>query len=422
MTAEPSPGGSDSRILLVEPEAGGHHLVPYAAALARALGAAGHAPVLLTTREAVVHPAMAEFERSVGAPVPMRLMPSIRPARSGSIPELMRAQFHYWHAVRRGVASLDASERPALCVLLGLDSCDRAIALFGSPCAGLPFVGLTIQAKHHWPAAGIGPGGRLAALNGWTFSRVLAHRDCRGIATIDETLVAFESGSGRHPGRVRLVPDPGEIARRVDREDARRALRLDRLRSLVLVYGGLDGRKNIPPLLAAARQATSAPLVALVGRLAPEVRCLAGGDDWRALSGEGRLLVDDGFATLEREALWFGAADLAWVGYRSDFLGQSAVIPQAASAGVPIVGRRGGLIGRTIEVHGLGAAVDAGDPLAVAAALDALGNARRSGEFGDNLRRFAASRSHASYGEAWCGALTGWLAPVEGLGRGGRDA
>lgn len=422
MTAEPSPGGSDSRILLVEPEAGGHHFVPYAAALARALGAAGHAPVLLTTREAIVHPAMAEFERSVGAPVPMRRMPSIRPARSGSIPELMRAQFHYWHAVRRGVASLDASERPALCVLLGLDSCDRAIALFGSPCAGLPFVGLTIQAKHHWPAAGIGPGGRLAALNGWTFSRVLAHRDCRGIATIDETLVAFESGSGRHPGRVRLVPDPGEVARRVDRQDARRALRLDAASPLVLVYGGLDGRKNIPPLLAAARRATSSPLVALVGRVAPEVRALSAGDDWRLLADKGRLRVEDGFASLDDEALWFGAADLVWVGYRSDFLGQSAVIAQAASAGVPVIGRRGGLIGRAVEARGLGSTVDPGDPRAVAAVLDALANARRSGEFGDNLRRFAASRSHAAYGEAWCSALGRWLRPPDGQDNGGREA
>lgn len=420
MTADASPGGSAPRILLIEPEAGGHHFVPYAAALARALGAAGYAPALMTTREAAAHPAMAEFERGVG--VPVRWMPPIRPARTGSIPDLLRAQFHYWHAVRRGVAALDSSERPALCVLLGLDSCDRAIALLGNPCAGLPFVGLTIQAKLHWPAAGIGPGGRLAALNRWTFARVLAHRDCLGIATIDETLVAHEAKAGRHPGRVRLVPDPGEVSRRVTRGEARLALQLNGSSPLVLVYGGLDGRKNISPLLAAARRATSSPLVALVGRLAPEVRALAGSDDWRALRGEGRLLVDDGFASLDDEALWFGAADLVWVGYRSDFLGQSAVIPQAASAGVPVIGRRGGLIGRAVELHGLGATVDAGDAPAVAAALDELANARRSGEFGDNLRRFAAGRSHAAYGEAWCSALGSWLTPADGQDNGGREA
>jgi hypothetical protein len=422
MTAELSPGGSDCRILLVEPEAGGHHFVPYAAALARALVSAGYAPELLTTREAIAHPAMSEFARGVDANIPIRLMPSIRPALTGSIPELLRAQFHYWHAVRRAIASLDAWGRPALCVLLGLDSCDRAIGLLGSPCGGLPFVGLSIHAKHHWPAVGVGDGGRLRPLNQWTFDRVLANRDCVGIATIDETLVAFESLRGRHGRRVRYVPDPGQVVCRHDRSDARAALGLDQTPPLVLVYGGLDGRKNIPPLLAAARRAKSSPLVALVGRITPEVLALSQGDDWRLLADEGRLRVEDGFASLDDEALWFGAADLVWVGYRSDFLGQSAVIPQAASAGVPVIGRRGGLIGGVVEVNGLGVTVDAGDVRAVAEALDALANARRSGEFGDNLTRFAAGRSHAAYGEAWCSALSSWLTPVDRQENGGREA
>lgn len=409
-------------ILLVEPEAGGHHFVPYAAVLAVALVEAGFDTILLTTKEAIAHPAMSEFNQFVGVRVSVRLMPAIRPAGSGSVPALLRAQYRYWHAARAGIAAIDAADRPALCVLLGLDSCDRAIAVLGSPCGGLPFVGLTIQAKHHWPAVGIGRGGRMATLNRWTFDRVVARRDCLGVASIDETLVRHEEQRGRHAGRVRFVPDPGQVARRIDRDEARGALEVDPSPPLVLVYGGLDGRKNVSPLLEAARRSSAGPLVALVGRIGPDVHALADSEDWMALKAEGRLLLEDGFASVEREALWFGAADLVWVGYRADFLGQSAVIPQAASAGVPVIGRRGGLIGRTVEAHGLGATVDAGDATAIAAALDALAHARRSGEFGDNLRRFAAGRSHAAYGRAWCEALAAWWRRPDGLASGGKDA
>jgi hypothetical protein len=396
------------RILLVEPEAGGHHFVPYAAALARALVEAGQRPTLLTTGDATSHPAMAEFQRMVGVPLPVRLMPSIRPARSGSIPSLLGAQLAYWHAVRVGIAALAPSDRPGTCILLGLDSCDRAIATLGSPCGRLRFAGLTIQAKHHWPTLGIGPGGRHASINRWTFSRVLAHRDCLGIATIDETLVAFEEAAGRQPGRVRHVPDPGEVVRRVARGDARHALGVDSDAPLVLVYGGLDGRKNVAPLFAAARRARSSPLVALVGRIAQEVHALRDAEDGSELTRAGRLIVRDAFVSRDEEALWFGAADIVWVGYRADFLGQSANMPLAASAGVPVIGRRGGLIGRTIEEAGIGRALDPTDAGSVAAAIDSLACARRDADIGDNLARFAATRSHAAHGRAWCEALHAW--------------
>ncbi len=402
------PGDEPSRVLLVEPEPGGHHLVPYAAVLARTLLEAGFEPFLLTTPRAVSDPAMAEFAKLSGGQVPVRTMPEFRPARSGSVAELLRLQFRYWRAVRKGLASLTASERPGLCVLLSLDSCDRAIAALGSPCLRLPFIGLTIHAKHHWPVLGIGGGGRSRVFNQWTFDRVLAHPDCLGVATIDESLVDFEVQRGRHPGRVRHVPDPGEVVTRHLREEARAALGLDPVRPLVLVYGGLDSRKNIAALLAAALAARCEPLVALVGRMSAEIRMLESMTTWQALRSEGRLLIEDGFASSAREALWFSAADLVWVAYRADFLGQSAVIAQAASAGVPVLGRRGGLIGRTIESHRLGPTVDPGDLGAAAAAIDQYANARRVREFGDNLQRFAASRCHAAYARAWREALTAW--------------
>lgn len=397
-----------TRILIVEPEAGGHHFVPYAVALAVALLDAAFEPMLLTTREATAEPAMSELIGFMPSGIAVRLMPRIRPACSGSIPDLLRAQLRYWLAVRAGVAALDAADRPALCVLLGLDSCDRAIATLGSPCGGIPFVGLTIHAKHHWPAVGIGPGGRMATLNRWAFDRVLASRDCLGVASIDETLVRHEALRGRHSGRVRFVPDPGEVVRRIDRDEARRALGIDASRTLVLVYGGLDGRKNVAALLAAARAASTVPLVALVGRVGPDLNALKTSEDWTVLAADGRLLLEDGFASVEREALWFGAADLVWVGYRADFLGQSAVIPQAASAGVPVLGRRGGLIGRVIESHGLGRTVDPADVAGVKDAIDALATSRRRGEFSENLRCFAADRTHRAYGRAWLDALTAW--------------
>jgi glycosyltransferase involved in cell wall biosynthesis len=296
---------------------------------------------------------------------------------------------------------------------MGLDAVDRAISIFGNPCVGVPFVGLTIHTKFHWPDLGIGPGGRHAALNRWTFDRVLAQRGCLGIASIDQTLVDHESRRGRHPGMVRFVPDPGEVSPRLTAREARLALGVDPgLGPLVLVYGGLDARKNILPLLRAARVARCMPMVALAGRLSAHAQVLRSADDWRALEDSARLVVEDGFLSLDRESLWFCAADVVWVGYHADFLGQSAVIPQAASVGVPILGRSGGLIGRTVEAHGLGETVNPEDTEGVALAIDRLVAKRKAGDLDENLMHFAAGRSHAAYGKAWTDALSAWWRPL----------
>jgi glycosyltransferase involved in cell wall biosynthesis len=295
---------------------------------------------------------------------------------------------------------------------MGFDAVDRAISIFGNPCFGVPFVGLTIHTKFHWPDLGIGPGGRHAALNRWTFDRVLAQRGCLGIASIDQTLVDHESRRGQYPGMVRFVPDPGEVSRHLRPREARLALGVDpRLGPLILVYGGLDARKNILPLLRAARIARCMPVVALAGRLSSYAQALRSSDDWRALEDSARLVVEDGFLSLDRESLWYCAADVVWVGYRADFFGQSAVIPQAASVGVPILGRSGGLIGRTVDDHGLGETVDPEDPEAVALAIDRLVAKHQAGDLSENLRLFSAGRSHAAYGKAWTDALSAWWRP-----------
>lgn len=400
------------RILLVEPEGGGHHFVPHGALLLRALRSVGVDAALMTTRTARAHPALTELESMVGAPCELWDMPEIPGFGGGSVFHLAWAQFRYWRAVRAGFRRQRRSRAPDLCILLGLDSVDRAIAALGNPFGRTPFVGLTIQTKHHWPEFGIGPGGRNASLNRATFDRVLARRDCLGIATIDQTLVEYQLRHGRAAHKLRHVPDPGEVVRKIPRDQARADMVMPVDAPVILVYGGLDDRKNVGPLLRAAAAAASAPTVVLAGVVDDEVYALAYSPEWQALEAAGRLRIENGFVTLEREARLFAAADVAWVGYRADFNGHSAVIPQAASVGVPVLGRRGGLIGTTIEAHGLGLTLDPLDSARVSAAIDELAMARRDGRYAQALARFAASRSHLAYGAAWLAALADWHEPI----------
>lgn len=388
-------------IVLVEPEAGGHHFLPYLLFLAQALQERGHPLTLLTTAAAAAHPAMQRLQQELRDPLPWRPMRAPVAQGPGTL-GLLRRQFDYWCSVRDAAATVP--ERETVFVLMSADALDRAIALRGSPFGSHRFVPLFIQVKFHWPALGIGPGGRFAGLSRWAFLRVLGHRALHTAATIDASLPEALAG---HPlaARLRVVPDPGEIHCALDRRAARAALGLPATAPIVLVYGVIDARKGIPALLAAARELPDLHVV-LAGRFAPGHAAALAAHGAADLQAAMRLSVCDRYVDTEEEGRLFRAADLVWLGYAPDFHGQSAVLAQAASAGVPVLGKAGGLIGRTIRAARLGLTVDPAAQDAVVAALQ-LALSSSPAQLAPGAARFAAERSAAAYRRAWIDCLFG---------------
>lgn len=396
-------------LLIVEPQAGGHHFQPYLSFVLGALVANGYRPWLMTTARARAHPAMAALDDAAQGQLRSVLMPDpyARPTRGSSL-GLMAQQLRYWRAVASGYRALAPELRFGLSLVMGYDSMSRVLALRGSPLGGCPFVALSIHTKHHWPALGIGAGGRALGFSRWCFERVLRARACGGMLSIDQTLIDAYAGNDQLAPKLRWLPDPGEVAAHPPRAQARAALGLDAHAPMVLAYGVLDQRKRIDALLAAALLARCQPQVVLAGSCAAVVDALKASAVWSTLAGQGRLHLLDRYVDVADEARLFAAVDLVWVGYGSSFDGQSAVIAQAASAGRVLLGRAGGLIGRTIERHRLGAVTDPDDQPATAAQLDRLLASPPDAAMRDNLRRFAASRSCKAYADAWLAALNAW--------------
>ena len=102
MTLPLAPG---TPIVLVEPEAGGHHFLPYLLFLAQALQARGHPLMLLTTEAAVAHPAMPRLQRELREPLPWRPMRAPVAQGPGTL-GLLRRQFDYWCSVRDAAATV----------------------------------------------------------------------------------------------------------------------------------------------------------------------------------------------------------------------------------------------------------------------------------------------------------------------------
>ena len=280
----------------------------------------------------------AEFERHVRGSDGFRLQPA------------------YWRLMRRHWRALRPAQRGDLAVVPYLDYCSYAIGLMGSPFGHTPFSGIVMRPDFHWPEQGVvSPAPRQERLKRWLFLRLLANRRLKCLLTIDPSLrdwVVKHQPTGHE--RLRYADDPSDMQGIGDRAAARRHFGLRRCANVVLLYGSIDLRKGVTPLLEAITR-NSWPddtQLLLAGRQSAEVRELL----TARLAGvnPGRLVQVDQYLDRQEEWLAFAAADACWVAYDS-FFGPSGVVAQCVQAGVKMIYRPQGLIGyqlsRASKIH-----------------------------------------------------------------------
>jgi glycosyltransferase involved in cell wall biosynthesis len=207
-----------------------------------------------------------------------------------------------------------------------------------------------------------------------------------------------------HPATVHL-PDPVEIYPHTSDEQARVRDRLavEPGRKAALIFGLLDERKGIAPLVQALGYLTDAEqrqlALVLVGPMPEYVRTEL---DPLLTEAAGRYPVQliryHDFVPDDQIQPYFAAADFVLALYQQH-VGMSAVLVRSAAAGRPVLSSDYGLMGELVTRRGLGLTTDAANPAAIADALRRMltggtGVARAAG-----MAEFAEQNRAARYAQ-----------------------
>jgi|CXWL01.1.fsa_nt_gi glycosyltransferase involved in cell wall biosynthesis len=400
------------RVLIVEPRAHGHHFSLYLRHILREIRRRGWHAHVLTTTDALEHPAMEIISSEFVGVVSFSTMNVPHQWMSGATAVLMANQIFYFYAVAAGYRPIAALGFDVV-FLMDLDSVDKALALFGSPFRAVAVCGVFVHLKFHWPAIGLGGGGRSPALGRWLFQRLLTKEFLRSVCVIDESFARYLD---RHAvacaQKVAIVAEPAVAQSLIARRTARDRLDLMPAEFIVLVYGAHTSRKGIHHLLDAVSRAGSAGIRILVaGDMDGSVRALLDGEQARLLQGSGRLKVIDRFVGDGEEIELFCAADVVWLGYSQDFVGQSAILPLAAAYGVPVLAKSGGMIGSITREHGIGLLIEPDLAAEVAEALFRLRDEPGLlGALREKALAFARTRTMERFAGAICTSMEARLA------------
>jgi glycosyltransferase involved in cell wall biosynthesis len=204
--------------------------------------------------------------------------------------------------------------------------------------------------------------------------RALRHRQLKTLFTLDPLAVTPLRALGGCAHVVHL-PDPVEIhpPDQAAVTQLQQTLGLAPARKIFLLFGALDQRKGIYPLLNALRQLPPAQqtqiTVLVVGSMADTERAalLAALAEFQRHSAV-QLVLQDHFIPDEAIPHYFALADVVLALYQHH-VGSSGVLLWAAAAGKAVLSSDYGLLGELVRRHHLGLTVDSSDPGAIVAGL-----------------------------------------------------
>src|SRR2546425_236240 len=174
-------------LAIVEPHAAGHHLTLHVRAIAREALVRGWRLRLLTTAATTRHPAYEVLRRATGDALETSLLPDEvgrmdRRFLTGIVVEARR-----WRALRAAAGEILAPLGVDVVYDAGVERTARAMAMFGSPFARIPFVGLYTKVRFHHRRMGvrsqIGPRARLVETA--AVPRLLALQTLRALPVLD---------------------------------------------------------------------------------------------------------------------------------------------------------------------------------------------------------------------------------------------
>lgn len=215
--------------------------------------------------------------------------------------------------------------------------------------------------------------------------------------------------SAEFPGRPTAVhPLPPDVAPAADRLLARRRLGVPEAAVTFLCFGLIRPYKGVEVLLDAfAGLPAGCPAVLLLagepwGSAGVRIAAQLGRP---ALAG--RVKARLGWIAEEDVGLWFGAADVAVLPYRSAT--GSAVAAQALGYGLPVLATRVGGLAEVVEDGVNGALVAPDDAVALAGAIESMCDAGLRARLAEGVRAASDRWSWSSYAETLGGLVASAL-------------
>ena len=241
-----------------------------------------------------------------------------------------------------------------------LEHFDKILGLLGSPFKNIDYSGILVNPKYHQSDFHfIKKNYKLLFLK-IIFRWMISDDKLKNILINDLLFNSYVMKEfPNYKKKFHYFNEPVELQHKINKNKAKKNLKINKNFFTILVYGALRESKCILELLDIVKRANKKNIkIILAGQQNSEMKKSLKKINIKRLILNKEVIVYDYFIDSQLESLLFSAADSVWCVYKNTPLGSSGVFYLANLADLPLITNSEGLIGWYNRMYNLGPIVD----------------------------------------------------------------
>ena len=312
------------RILIVEPECEGHHIVLYVKELLRKIAKYKNITnvTLLTSKKTLKYPLIKELKKEIKYLKVYTDFNLNYPKNNKNVFSLLFFQINNFFILKEIYNKKFKKNNFDYIFINTLDYLEKAISIFGTPFKETPFSGIFLNPKIHLKK------NLLFYLYYYLLKRLFRIKELKSIFSNDKFFVEFcKKKLINYNHKVSYFAEPVSPLLGPNRTYSRNFFGFKKKHFVILVYGALKNSKSIQELLLTINIIKNKNIkVIIAGQQTPYVKKIMAQDYVKKLIINKIVFVSQGFHNNFKESLIFNASNLVWLAYKDGSYGSSGIL------------------------------------------------------------------------------------------------
>jgi glycosyltransferase involved in cell wall biosynthesis len=331
------------RILIVEPECEGHHIVLYVKELLHSIKKYKTITnvTLLTSKKTLKYSLIKELKKEIKNLTVYTDFNLNYPKNNKNIFSLLFFQINNFFILKKIYNNKLKKDNFDYIFINTLDYLEKAISIFGSPFKNTPFSGIFLNPKIHRKK------NFLFFLYYYLLKRLFGIKQLKNIYSNDNFFVEFcKKKIINNNHKISYFAEPVSRLSQLNKTYSREFFGFKKKHFVILVYGALKNSKSIQELLVTINNIKNTNIKVIVaGQQTSYVKRIMAQDYVKKLIINKIVFVSQGFHNNFKENLIFNASNLVWLAYKDGSYGSSGILFKAASSKLPVITTKEGLTG-----------------------------------------------------------------------------